>query len=295
MATIENGYALRCPSCGSVMGKPDDAGFVQCSYCGTSVNYHPPTQQLEKKNIGHFLEICKAALRGNNNEEAVQYANKVLEIEPENVDAWINKAIATFSLTTSVNNRYDEAIGYLQRAEAIEKDNPLIQETRASLAIKQSQWYMHLGQQEIKNADRMNEIYSSTADALFGHQEAKAHSDEYVIRAMNCYLTASNYSPHDITILQVIRDLSNYGNWINWGAEVREKIEILHIRELKLEAHHRLPKLKQQLAELQARVEEIERQKGLFVGTKINILNADIESLQTQIAKYERAVGSESP
>jgi len=157
----QSGTVLKCPSCGSVMGKPDHTGLVQCGYCGTTITYHPPVEKVERKNIERFLEICKAALDGSNYDEALQYSNKVLEIDPENFNAWIYKAISTFWQTTVANNRYDEAMGYLNRAELIEKDNPLVQETRDSLKRSQVQWFLHLGEQEIENGWKIYNIYAT--------------------------------------------------------------------------------------------------------------------------------------
>ena len=116
----ENGTVLKCPSCGSVMGKPDHTGLVQCNYCGTTITYHPPVEKVERKNVERFLELCKAALDGSNYDEALQYSNRILEIDPDNFDAWVNKAIATYWLTTKANNHFDEAMGYLLKAEKID-------------------------------------------------------------------------------------------------------------------------------------------------------------------------------
>jgi len=180
------------------MGKPDHTGLVQCGYCSTTITYHPPIEKVERKNVERFLEICKAALDGSNHDEALQYANKVLEIDPENSSAWIYKAISTFWLTTVGNNRYDEAMGYLQRAELIDKDNPLIQETRDSLTRSQVQWFLHLGEQEIENGAKIYKIYatqydlaSAITDAAFGSPEAREHSKEYLVKATNFFACIS--------------------------------------------------------------------------------------------------------
>jgi len=289
----QSGTVLKCPSCGSVMGKPDNTGLIQCGYCGTTITYQPPVEKVERKNIERFLEICKAALGGSNYDEALQYANRILEIDPENFDAWINKAIATFWLTTVANNRFDEAMGYLLRAEKLDKDNPLIQNTRTWLMESQCKWYTLLGDQEDEHVGKMIEIYSSTQDALFGHSEAKAHCQEYVIRAMDYYLLASNYDPNDFTPLIKMRNMAKFGNWISWSADVRNKLAILEKREQKYQASNSLAQLQKQLQESQAKLAKLKKENGLFTGMKIDSVKDNIESLKQQIAQCEQIINSQ--
>ncbi len=59
--------------------------------------------------------------------KAVQFADKVLEIDQRNVDASINTAISAFWLTTAANNRYDGRNGIFAKAEQIDSENPLIE------------------------------------------------------------------------------------------------------------------------------------------------------------------------
>lgn len=286
----QNGTVLKCPSCGSVMGKPDHTGLVQCSYCGTTITYHPPIEKVEKKNVERFLELCKAALDGSNYDEALQYANRILEIDPENFDAWVNKAISTYWLTTKANNRFDEAMGYLLKAEKIDSKNPVIEKTRQWLMESQCRWYTYLGDQADEQIGRMIDIYSSTADSLFGNMEAKEHCQEYVIEAMNYYFLASNYDPQDLTPLYKMRNLAKFGNWITWSAEVRSKITSLERIEQRLHATNRLPELKKQLQEATAKLAKLEKEKGFLSGMKIDSVKSNIASLKQQITQCERII-----
>ncbi|MBV6449989.1 MAG: hypothetical protein MHPDNHAH_00707 [Anaerolineales bacterium] len=288
---LQSGVVLKCPSCGSVMGKPDHTGLVQCGYCGTAITYHPPVEKIERRNIERFLEMCKSALDGSNYDEALQYANKILEIDPENFDAWVNKAIASYWLTTKANNRFDEAMGYLLKAEKIDPANPVIETTRKSLMENQCRWYTYLGDQADEQSARIIEIYSSTADSLFGHMEAKEHCQEYVIEAMNYYFLASNYDSHDLTPLYKMRDLAKFGNWINWSPEIKYKISSLERIEQKNHATNRLPGLRKQLQEAITRLAKLEKEKGFLSGMKIDGVKRDISSLKQQIAQCEQIIG----
>ena len=291
----KSGSVLKCPSCGSVLGKPDQTGLIQCGYCGTTITYHPPIEKTEKKNVERFLEICKSALDGKNYEETLQYANKALEIDPENVDAWIKKAIATFWLTTVANNRYDEAIGYLLKAEQIDSEKPLISETRESLRINQSNWYLYLGRQEIENGNKIYEIYDThysfsdaITDSLLGSPEAKQNSQEYYVKAMNYYLLASQYDPESHVVLGSIRSLFNSTRWINWSSQVHSKVAYLQKMEQRDNAINRLPELQKQLKEAEANLAKLKKENGFLTGMKKDSSNNKIKSLKQQIAQSER-------
>ncbi|KXK13307.1 MAG: Tetratricopeptide repeat protein [Chloroflexi bacterium OLB14] len=275
---LQQGTVLKCPSCGSVMGKPDHTGLVQCGYCGTTITYHPPVEKVERKNIERFLEICKAALDGKNYDEVVQYANKILEVDPKNINAWINKAIATFWLTTGANNRYDEAMEYLLKAEQIDKDYPLISETRDFLTRSQSEWYIHLATQEIKNGAEIANIYTDS-------YEARKNSQEYYIKAMNNILLASHYDPTNYHNLKFINDLASKVNWIDWSKEVKNKIALF-------KAVDSLPGVRKQLKENQAKLEKLKTENGLFTGIKIETTTNKIKWLKQRIAEYERIANS---
>lgn len=296
----KNGVVLKCPSCGSVMGKPDHTGLVQCNFCGTTITYHPPVEKVERKNVERFLEICKAALEGSNYDEVLQYSNKVLEIDPENFNAWVYKAISTFWQTTAANNRYDEALGYLQRAELIDKDNPIIQETKDSLKRSQVQWFLHLGEQEITSGWKIYNIYatqydlaSAITDAAFGSPDAKENSREYFVKAMNYFLLAAHYDPAHYYVLYSIRNLARNTNWVGWSSAVSNKIALLQRMEQRDKAVESLPNLRKQLQEAQANLARLKKEKGFFTGMKIDSATSKIKSLKQQIAQYEKIANTE--
>ena len=296
----QSGTVLKCPSCGGVMGQPDHTGLVQCAFCGTTITYHPPVEKVERKNIERLLELCKATLEGSNYDEAVQFANKVLEIDPRNVDAWINKAISTFWLTTAANNRYDEAMGYLLKAEQIDSENPLIEEARNSLRINQSNWFLYLGRQEIENGNKTYQIYDThysvsdaIANSLFGSPEAKQNSQEYYVKAMNYYLMASQYDPKSRTVLQSIRSLYNSTRWINWTSQVQTKVANLQKMEQRDNATSRLPVLQKQLKEAEGNLAKLKKENGFLTGMKIDMAKNKINSLKQEIAQSERIAKSD--
>ncbi len=300
------GTVLKCPSCGSVMGKPDHTGLVQCGYCGTTITYHPPVEKVERKNVERFLELCKVAIDGSNYDEALQYSNKILEIDPENFNAWIYKAVSIFWQTTAANNRYDEAMGYLQIAENINKDDPVILETKIYLSTNQSRWYQHLGDTEREHAIEIFEIYNDGndfIDSVLGNSnpEAKSNSQEYFQKAMEYYMLASQYGDHgydyssqNFSALRSIYDLAQETKWINWWGLVKQKKSLYLKVQLKNYAiSMALPDLRKQLQEASTTLSKTKKEKGLFVGVKINSLTKKIKSLQEQIVQEEKNANTE--
>ena len=145
-------------------------------------------------------------------------------------------------------------MGYLVKAQEIDKDNPKIQTTRDQLTDSQCKWYILLGDQADEVIGKIIDIYSSTADALDGHLEAKQQCQEHVIRAMNYYMLASIYKPNDYTILNKIRNIEKFGNWIAWNDEVRFKIASLHKMEQIQLAANRFNELQMKLIESRVQI-----------------------------------------
>ena len=156
----------------------------------------------------------------------------------------------------------------------------------------QCRWYTYLGDQADEQIVRMIDIYSSTADSMFGNSEAKEHCQPYVMEAMNYYFLASNYDPNDLTPLYKMKNLAKFGNWINWSSDVRNKIAILERNQQKSYATNQLPLLKKQLQETQARLAKLQKEKGFLYGMRIDGAKRDISSLKQQIAQCEQIINS---
>lgn len=96
--------ALTCEMCGSTNLLKQDGVFV-CQSCGTKYSVEEAKKMMvegtvevkgtvkvdQTGNVENLLKIAKNALASVNGEEAYLYANKALEISPENADAWFIK------------------------------------------------------------------------------------------------------------------------------------------------------------------------------------------------------------
>ena len=93
--------ALTCEMCGSTNLIKEDGVFV-CQSCGTKYSVEEAkkmmvegtvdvkgTIKVDKSNeIDNLLKMAEEAIGSVNSDEAYSYANRVLEIEPENAKAW---------------------------------------------------------------------------------------------------------------------------------------------------------------------------------------------------------------
>lgn len=291
----KSGTVLKCPSCGSVMGMPDHTGLVQCSYCGTAITYHPPTEKVEQKNIERYLEICDSSLEGKNYEETLQYANKVLEIDPKNINAWINKAIATFWLTTTDNSRFNEALGYLDKAEKIAPNNERISKTREELTQHQAEWLVHLGYKEMDRAHKeymliMSRYTDGVLDTAAQMLEAKAKNIEILNGAFKYFLDAASLAPKDVNILGGFEALAKREKAFAQNGLVQQKIRLLQILRAKPECERKLPQLRQELKQTQKLLADLKKRNSIFDVFKLDSAEDKIEKIKKEIAKCEETL-----
>jgi tetratricopeptide (TPR) repeat protein len=282
---------LNCPSCGGSLELPDNLTVAHCIYCGTKILLDQEGAAHERRDLQRYTELCRVAVEAKNHNEAIEYCNRILEIDPKNVEAWINKAISTFQLTTGAHNRYDEAMEYLTKASQIAPDDGRIAEARKELTRQQAQWYNYLGNQKWEMAQKMYNInYESQRRLSYvwpGHN-AKVATAEYAIKAIEYYVIASDYAPDNIVILQNIANVAKFYDVVTWSERVRDKIRDLELLRAKMNALGRLPKLKGELQEAKSELAKLQTQSGFFVGIKINDVQNRIVRLQSDIAKLEK-------
>lgn len=96
--------ALTCEMCGSTNLIKQDGVFV-CQSCGTKYSLEEAKKMMvegtvdvqgtvkvdQTGNVDNLLKLAKNALDSANGDEAYRFANKALEIAPENADAWFIK------------------------------------------------------------------------------------------------------------------------------------------------------------------------------------------------------------
>lgn len=105
--------SAKCPNCGASIQVDNERKEAFCSYCGSKVIVQEAVQLVRIDNSGdinNYIEIAKTALESSNGEEAYKYANKVLELDSTNGDAWLIKMKALDFMGTLQDLRISEII-----------------------------------------------------------------------------------------------------------------------------------------------------------------------------------------
>ncbi|MBQ4572623.1 MAG: hypothetical protein IJA80_05045 [Clostridia bacterium] len=117
--------ALVCDLCGGKL-KMGAGGIATCDSCGME---HSPDRMKEKVQevkgtvkvdnshmIENYLEMANRAYQSDNNAEAENYCNKIIEIEPNNYHALMLKGKTAGWQSTLQDNRFAEAINCFSSA-----------------------------------------------------------------------------------------------------------------------------------------------------------------------------------
>lgn len=109
--------ALQCELCGSGDIVKDGDYFV-CQSCGIKYTLEQAKKMLVEgsvvvENVGtsdKYIELAKVSASSGNMADAEKYANKVIEIDLKNPDAWFIKGQAAGWQSSLANDRFNESI-----------------------------------------------------------------------------------------------------------------------------------------------------------------------------------------
>lgn len=274
---------LSCPTCAGALELPDNLTVAHCIYCGNKILLDQDSIAQETRELERYIELCTVAVDAKNNNEVIRYCNLILEIDPNNIDAWINKAVSTFWLTTGANDRYEEAMEYLNKAARISPNDRRIETTRIELTRQEATWLNRLG---IKQCEAANAIYGLNVS----DSRARESTKDSIIKGMNYYLRASDLAPDDTVILGNIDDLYRKAYWISWSDKVKSKVSLLPTLRAKQLAVERLPILRAELNKANSNLAYLRNQKGLLIGTRTKGAEKRINHLSEQISILEQWV-----
>jgi tetratricopeptide (TPR) repeat protein len=105
----------KCPSCGGELRIPDDKATVKCMYCSSDVVVRQAIQVAGGANIENYMRLARAAKEADNHNEAYSYYTKVLELDPENYEAWFGKGESAGWTSTLLQFRLPEMLTAFQK------------------------------------------------------------------------------------------------------------------------------------------------------------------------------------
>jgi len=106
----------RCPNCGGELQLPQDKATVKCMYCGGDIIVQDAIHRAAESNAPNWLLLAKTAIDGRNYQEAFNYYTKVLEVDPQNYEAWFGKGEAAGWLSTLADVRLSEMLTDIENA-----------------------------------------------------------------------------------------------------------------------------------------------------------------------------------
>lgn len=104
---------VKCPNCGASIQLDSNREEGFCSYCGSKVKVQEAISRIridKSIDLKNLLNLANAAIEANNGQEALDYANKTLEVDSQNAEAWYIKMQAQGLLTTFADLKCTEIV-----------------------------------------------------------------------------------------------------------------------------------------------------------------------------------------
>jgi len=98
---------------------PSESREAFCNYCGTKFIISTVQEEKTSPSIETLFKLAETAMQGRNYEEANKYCDRILEQDPENVNAWFGKVLSVGWLTTLDNPRLFEMVAALDKLLAL--------------------------------------------------------------------------------------------------------------------------------------------------------------------------------
>ncbi len=182
---------MRCPECSGEIQLDNTKQFGFCMFCGNKV-YLEKTGGLDNsKKIENWLKLGNDACLAGNNKEGYEYFKKILEIEPDHVDALFLKGQAAAYQSTLANVRYEEfMLGInksLNQIKNISTDEKFLEAKYLEYAISLGSFSQNLMQLANEFGKQIGyDTYSSDSiDQYFEYQKLCLHLVEEAIGVMD--------------------------------------------------------------------------------------------------------------
>ena len=291
---------LSCPSCGANLELPETLDVAHCMYCGGKIILRDEKALDEMVNLDRFVDLARRALDARNYDEALNYSNKILEINTKHIEAWIIKAEAVFMQTTSADDKYETAIQYLKIASDIDSADNRVEAARTKIRALYVYFHNNLGLENMEVARKIYKTYTQTYSTSYLYNAAsirkgKEDSIIYFGKAMNHFITASLIDSTDLTILRNIEILYNDTNsWINWKSPaIKNRLDLLYSIRNKEFAVNKIPSVENDLKNNMLSLKKLEGKNGFFdkmsrdnIMSKISSLKKELNRLR-QMASFE--------
>lgn len=99
--------SAKCPNCGASIQLDDQQESGFCQYCGSEVQFKEAIAKVridKSKNLANYRELAMSAYRGNDDDNALKYAEKALEINSHDAEMWFLKGRVTLLNSDKIVN-----------------------------------------------------------------------------------------------------------------------------------------------------------------------------------------------
>jgi DNA-directed RNA polymerase subunit RPC12/RpoP len=116
----------KCPNCGADVQLDDSKDKMFCSYCGCQILVQDEISKIKIVNNPtkeNYIKLAQRSLKDKQYDEAYNYYNKTLELDPDNWEAVYNKGLCAAWKSTLANCRIEELMKSYTNALSIITQN----------------------------------------------------------------------------------------------------------------------------------------------------------------------------
>ena len=197
----------KCTQCGANIEIDDTKEAGICQHCGTAFitekaitnyntyvtnnnNFAGANINVMGANVDNLIKMAENAIEAGNGKEAVDYANRALEINPESSKSWLLKMKAIEHIGTVGNPQVSEAISYGDNAIKYAEDKEATTEEVYNYYIQRAITLMLIAVSNLKDVAQIKQLAGIGVSAMQG----VANGDNVT---RNLYI---NLSTHALTL-----------------------------------------------------------------------------------------------
>jgi hypothetical protein len=207
---------IKCPKCGVSTQLDDKQEYGFCSYCGAKITSQEVVSFVEidnTNNLKNYLQLAKNALDGKNGEETYIYANKILELDSLNGEAWLLKMYALDFLGSLKELRVDEIITCGNNAIKFAK-NHNIQEKVNTFFLLKAIAILNQCYEKMANTHSIENLYK--ANCAVNSMKASKETRDFDSSFINLIENAASYALKlkRTVLIELIEKSIDYRNYV---------------------------------------------------------------------------------
>lgn len=128
----------KCPNCAGSLQVPASHTTVNCMFCGSTIVVREAIHAAAVAGVANWSKLAAVAAKAGNFAEAYSYQSKILEVDPQNHEAWFGKGEAAGWMASPKEPRIAEMLALFQSAveHSPEEIRPrMIARTNSAIAV----------------------------------------------------------------------------------------------------------------------------------------------------------------